>query len=128
MVPFVAVARPDPPYLPVRKVADHVLALTEASVMALPPGEHRLPLVRLHFEVEGVLLIIALEGMEPYRLPTLVDDHRCILARTAGPWLFLRGDEDVTGGRAVRLRPHLDGGWVELRTRTEDPRLLPTSR
>src|SRR5215211_5513923 len=128
MVPFVAVAGRDPLYLPVGVVHEHVLALTEPRVVALPPGEHRLSLVGLHPEVEGVLLVIALKGMEPHRITALANDQRSILAQAARPWLLLRGDEDVTGGRVARLRAHLDGGRAELRSRTEGPRLLPASR
>src|SRR5215218_4373977 len=128
VVPLVAVAGPDPGYLPIRVVADHVLALAKPGVVALPPGEHRLSPVGLHLEVEGVLLIIALQGMEPHRITTLANDQRSILAQAARPWLLLRGDEDVTGGRAARLRAHVDGGRAELRSRTEGPRLLPASR
>src|SRR5215218_10012980 len=97
-------------------------------MVALPPGEHRLALVGLHLEVEGVLLIIALQGMEPYRLTALANDQRSILAQAARPRLFLRGDEDITAGCAARLHPHLDGRRAELRSRTEGPRLLPASR
>src|SRR5215204_6882214 len=128
VVSLVAVAGPDPSYLAVGVVADHVLTLAKACVVALPPGEHRLSLVGLHLEVELVLLIIALKGMEPYRLPPIVEDHRCVLARTARPRLLLRGDEDVTRRRTLRLRPYLDGGWAEIWTRTEGPWLLPPCR
>src|SRR5215211_8717871 len=64
VVPFVAVAGPDPLYLPIRVVADHVLALAKPRVESLPPGEHLLALVSLHLEVESVVLVITLEGME----------------------------------------------------------------
>src|SRR5829696_5884955 len=84
--------------------------MSEPRVVALPPGEHRLSPVGLHLEVEGVLLIIALQGMEPHRITTLANDQRSILAQAARPWLLLRGDEDVTGGRVARLRAHLEGG------------------
>src|SRR5215217_5235523 len=47
VVSLVAVAGPEPLYLPVGVVADHVLALAKAGVITLPPGEHRLPFVRL---------------------------------------------------------------------------------
>src|SRR5215211_7898397 len=125
MVSLVAVACSEPGYLAVGMVEDHVLALAKAGVVALPPGEHPLSLVGLHLEVESVFLIIALKGMEPYWLPAIVEDHRCVLARTARPRLLLRGDEDVTRRRTLRLRPYLDGGWAEIWTRTEGPRLLP---
>src|SRR5215218_9304 len=125
MVPFVAVAGPDPLYLPVGVVHEHVLALAEPRVVALPPGEHRLSLIGLHLEVESVFLIITLQGMEPYRLTAIVDDQRCVLAGAARPGFFLRGDEDVTGGRTASLGPYLDGWRAELRTRTEGPGLLP---
>src|SRR5215217_2757929 len=128
VVALVAVAGPDPGYLPIRVVADHVLALAKACVVPLPPGEHLLALVSLHLEVERVLLVITLEGMEPYRLPAVVDDQRGVLARAARSRLLLRGDEDVTGGRSASLRPYLDGWRPELRTRTEGPGLLPPCR
>src|SRR5215208_6755439 len=38
--------------------------------------------------------------MEPYRLPAVVDDQRCVFAGGARPGFFLRGDEDVTGAVA----------------------------
>src|SRR5215208_5296695 len=104
VVALVAVAGPDPLYLPIRAVADHVLALTKACVVPLPPGEYLLALVSLHLEVERVFLFITLEGMEPYRLTAVVDDHRGVLAGAASPGFFLRGDEDVTWGRTASLR------------------------
>src|SRR5215212_4008625 len=122
MVPLVAASGIKAGYLAVGMVADHVLALAIAGVMTLPPGEHRLSLVCLDLEVEGVSLVI-LQRMEPYRFTALVDYHRCIL----GGRLLLRSllgrDEDVAGRRAGRVHVHLDGGWVEIRARAERPRL-----
>jgi hypothetical protein len=69
----------------------------------------------------GMLEAISLDGVV-----LSVEDRVVFIPR--GPRLLLRGDEDVTGGRAVRLRPYLDGGRAEIRTRTEGPRLLPPSR
>src|SRR5215213_2289227 len=97
MVPRVAVAGFDPPYLPVGVIHQHVLALTEPRVVALPPGEHRLPLVGLHPEVKSVLLVIALQRIEPDRLTAVVDDERSILGRAAVSCFLLRGYEDVAG-------------------------------
>src|SRR5215218_169036 len=128
VVSLVAVAGPDPLYLPIRVVHEHVLALAKACVESLPPGEHLLALVCLHLEIERVLLIITLQRMEPYRLPAVVDDQRGVFAGAARPGFFLRGDEDVTWGRTVRLCPYLDDWRPELRTRTEGPRLLPPCR
>src|SRR5215204_926028 len=128
MVSLVAIAGPEPGYLAVGMVEDHVLALAEACVVSLPPGEHRLSPVCLDLEVERVFLFITLEGVEPYWLPAIVNDQRSVLAGPARPWLLLRGDEDVTWGRTVRLRPYLDGWRAELRPRTEGPRLLPPCR
>src|SRR5215210_2958697 len=125
VVSLVAVTSPDPGYLPIRVVHEHILTLAEPGVVPLPPGEHSLPLVDLHLEIERVFLIITLQGMEPHGLPTVVADQRGILAGATRPWLLLRGDEDVTTGRTLRLRPCLDGGRSEIRTRTEGPRLLP---
>src|SRR5215213_7948182 len=125
VVALVSVAGPDPLYLPIRVVHEHVLALAKPRVESLPPGEHLLALVFLHLEIERVLRFITLQRMEPYRLTAIVDDQRCVLAGAARPGFFLRGDEDVTGGRTASLRPYLDGWRAELRTRTEGPRLLP---
>src|SRR5215218_6257857 len=125
VVALVAVAGPDPLYLPIRVVHEHVLALAKPRVESLPPGEHLLSLVSLHLEVERVFLVITLQRMEPYRLPAVVDDQRRVFAGGARPGFFLRGDEDVTGGRSASLRPYLDDWRPELRTRTEGPRLLP---
>src|SRR5829696_6280808 len=74
VVPLIAVASPDPGYLPVRMVAVHVLALSKPGVVSLPPGQHRLSLVGLHLKVERVSLSITLQGMEPDRLTAIVDD------------------------------------------------------
>src|SRR5215207_7949514 len=128
VVALVSVAGPDPLYLPIRVVHEHVLALAKPRVVSLPPGEHRLSLIGLHLEVESVFLIITLQGLEENRLTAIVDDQRCVLAGAARPGFFLRGDEDVTGGRTASLRPYLDGWRAELRTRTEGPRLLPPCR
>src|SRR5215211_7734818 len=128
VVALVAVAGPDPLYLPIRVLHEHVLALAEARVESLPPGEHLLALVSLHLEVERVFLCITLEGMEPYRLTAIGDDQRGVFAGAARPGFFLRGDEDVTWGRTASLRPYLDDWRAELRPRTEGPRLLPPCR
>src|SRR5215217_4287619 len=125
VVALVAVAGPDPLYLPIRVVHEHVLALAKPRVESLPPGEHLLALVGLHLEVERVFLFITLQGMEPDRLPPIVEDQRGVFARPARPRLLLRGDEDVTGARTASLRPYLDDWRPEIRTRTEGPRLLP---
>src|SRR5215208_7805487 len=66
--------------------------------------------------------------MEPYRLPAVVDDQRCVFAGAASPGFFLRRDEDVTWGRTASLRPYLDYWRPEIRTRTEGPGLLPPCR
>jgi putative transposase len=55
----------------------------------------------------------------------IVDDQRGVIAGAASPWFLLRGDEDVTGRRTVRLRPYVDGGWAKLRTSTEGPTVAP---
>src|SRR5215213_9621561 len=128
VVSLVAVAGPDPLYLPISVVHEHVLALAEPRVESLPPGEHLLALVSLHLEIERVLRFIALQGMEPYRLPAVVDDQRGVFAGAARPGFFLRGDEDVTGGRTASLRLYLDDWRAELRPRTEGPGLLPPCR
>src|SRR5215211_1462657 len=128
VVPLVAVACPEAGYLAVGMVKDHVLALAGAGVMALPPSKHRLPFVGLHLEVERVLFVVALQGMKPHRLTAVVDNQRGILTGPARPGFFLRGDEDVTGGRTASLRPYLEDWRPELRTRTEGPRLLPPCR
>src|SRR5215213_5314007 len=128
VVAVVAVAGPDPLYLPIRVVHEHVLALAKPRVESLPPGEHLLALVRLHLEIERVLLFITLQRMEPYRLPAVVDDQRGVFAGAARLGFFLRGDEDVTGGRTASLRLYLDDWRPELRPRTEGPRLLPPYR
>src|SRR5829696_7285882 len=123
VVPLIAVASPDPGYLPVRMVAVHVLALSKPGVVSLPPGQHRLSLVGLHLKVESVHGLLA-QGVEPHGLATVIDDQRGILAGATRSWLLLRGDEDVAWGRSSRLRLHLDGGRAKLWTRTEGPRLL----
>src|SRR5215207_8852358 len=128
VVTLVAVAGPDPLYLPIRVVHEHVLALAKPRVESLPPGEHLLALVSLHLEIERVLLFITLQRMEPYRLPAVVDDQRGVFAGAARLGFFLRGDEDVTGGRTASLRLYLDDWRPELRPRTEGPRLLPPYR
>src|SRR5215207_5718458 len=128
VVALVAVAGPDPLYLPIRVVHEHVLALAKPRVESLPPGEHLLDLVFLPLEIERVLRFITLQRLEPYRLPAVVDDQRCVFAGGARPGFFLRGDEDVTGGRTASLRPYLDDWRPELQTRTEGPRLLPPCR
>src|SRR5215217_8407203 len=128
VVSLVAVAGSEPGYLAIGMIKDHVLALAKPRVESLPPGEHLLALVSLHLEVERVFLVITLQRMEPYRLPAVVDDQRCVFAGGARPGFFLRGDEDVTGGRTASLRPYLDDWRPELRTRTEGPRLLPPCR
>src|SRR5215217_8784950 len=128
VVSLVAVAGSEPGYLAIGMIKDHVLALAKPRVESLPPGEHLLALVSLHLEVESVLLFITLEGMEPYRLPAIVDDQRGVFAGAPRLGFFLRGDEDVTGGRTASLRLYLDDWRPELRTRTEGPRLLPPYR
>src|SRR5215204_3373519 len=79
MVSLIAVASPHPGYLPVRMVADHVLTLAVAGVETLPPGKNRLALVGLHLEVESVPRRITVQGMKPYWLAPIVEDHRRVL-------------------------------------------------
>src|SRR5215213_452613 len=88
VVALVAVAGPDPLYLPIRVVHEHVLALAKPRVESLPPGKHFLALVSLHLEVERVFLVITSEGMEPYRLPAIVDDQRGVFAGPLAPGSF----------------------------------------
>src|SRR5215210_4229563 len=94
VIPLVAVAGSHSLYLPVGMVTDHILALSVAGVVSLPPGQHLLPLIRLDFEVEGVGPGI-LQGMEPHRLSAGVDDQRRVLGGGLLPRTLLRRDEDV---------------------------------
>src|SRR5215203_6921536 len=114
VIPLVAVASPDPGYLTIGMVEDHVLALAVASVESLPPGEYRLTLVFLDLEGESIGLRI-LQRMEPDRLTAGVDYKRCILGGSLLSWPLFWRDEDVAGGRARQIRVHLDGGRTEIR-------------
>src|SRR5919107_1389163 len=127
VIPFVAVAGPDSIYLPVGMVTDHILALSVACVVSLPPGEYRLPSVRLDCEVEGVGLGI-LQGMEPDRLSTGVDYKRRVLGGGLLLRTFLRRDEDVAWRGAGHFRAHLDVGRAKVGARTERPRLALSLR
>src|SRR4029450_7564962 len=104
-VALVAVARPDPAYLVVRAIEDHVLANAVAGHdLALPPGQCWLSLVGLHLEIRRVPVLA-----EPHELPLVVDDHRTVL-----PGALLRGDKDVARSSVLRLSGYLDGGRAKL--------------
>src|SRR5215210_1039590 len=127
VIPFVTVAGSDSLYLPVGMVTDHILALSVACVMSLPPGQHGLPLVRLDFEVEGVSLAI-LQGMEPDGLSAGVDDQRRVPGGGLLPRTLLRRDEDVAWRCAGQILAHLDVGRAKVGARTEGSRLTLSLR
>src|SRR3712207_2811432 len=120
MVSPVAVARVNAGYLTIGAVGDHVLALTDAGVDTLPPGEHRLALVALHLEVKRVLVLI-LQWTEPHRLPVVIDDHRAVLTGPVFLGAVLRGNKNVAWGGMMRLRGHVNGGRAKVRARAEGP-------
>src|SRR5215218_9280515 len=116
VVALVAVAGPEPGYLAVGMVADHVLALAVSCLESLPPGEHRLSLVFLDLVGESIGLGI-LQRMEPDRLTAGVDYQRCVLGGSFLSWTLFGRDEDVARGRTRQIRVHFDGGRTEIRAR-----------
>jgi hypothetical protein len=116
-VPTVTVARAHPGYLTVGVIEDHVLThAVPGRDLALPPAEHGLTLIVLHFEVpRGPILA------KPHELPSVVDYHRAVLPST-----LFESDEDVPCGSIfARLRStHLDGGRAKVRARAERPHAL----
>src|SRR5215212_1188276 len=122
VVTLVSVAGPEPLYLAVGVVADDVLALAVAGVASLPPGQNRLPLVRLRFEVHHVHILV-LQEAQPHGLSIVVEDHAPVLPRTVLVGSVLRGDKDAARSGIARRRGHLDDRGVEIRTRAEAPSL-----
>src|SRR5215218_9105521 len=79
MVSLIAVARPNPLYLPIGAIQDHVLALAMSGHdFALTPREHRLAPIALHLEVHRDPVLL-LQGMEPHRLSAAVENHGAVL-------------------------------------------------
>src|ERR687894_1304404 len=104
-------------YLAVGMVADHVLALAVARMESLPPGEHRLTLVRMYLEVHHIHILV-LQEAQPHGLSVVIEEHASVLPRAGLPGPVLRGDEDVAGSSIMLPRDHLDNGrWRSGRER-----------
>ena len=117
-----AVAGPHPPDLFVGVVEDHVLAVAEACVDALPPSEYRLAAVALG--LEGHRVGFAGRGrVEPDGLTLVVDDHGPVLARPRLVRVLFGGEEDVAGGRPAPALEHAHDGRPQVGAGTEDPGL-----
>ena len=111
----VAVAAPrggEAEELAIRRVDDNPLSVCEAMHdLALPPGQHRLPVEESDLEIGRGL---ADNRPEPDKLAGVVEDHRTALARTRG-----RGDEQEPGRRAVSGLQHRHRRRLQIGTRDE---------
>src|ERR671914_2498943 len=74
---------------------------------SLPPGEHRLSLVCLRFEVHHIHILV-LQEAQPYGLSVVAQYHASVLPRTGLLGPVLRSDEDIAGSSIARLHGHLD--------------------
>ena len=84
----------------------------ELDRATLPPGQHRLPLVGLHVEVERARWVV--RRVKPYERPRRADDHR---PRPTGP--RVRCDEDVAEPLVGGRYDDPDGRWHEVGSRVE---------
>src|SRR5215212_9753383 len=105
VVPVVAVGSPEPGYLAVGAVEDHVLALVLA--WCFHPSEHGLAPVGLNLEVHRPPIRV-LQRTEPHHLAAIVDDQRAALPHLT----LLRGHKDVAWGCVVCFSYHLHDRWA----------------
>src|SRR5215213_3262135 len=105
VVPVVAVGSPEPGYLAVGAVEDHVLALVLAR--CLHPSEHGFAPVGLNLEVHRPPIRV-LQRTEPHHPAAIVDDQRAALPHLT----LLRGHKDVALGCVVRFSYHLHDWWA----------------